>query len=128
MFIAVKNKVKEFGLENEIHFLGFISRHEQLVLMKYAIAIVQPSLFEGWSTVVEDAKALNQTVIVSNIDVHKEQIGDKGYFFDPDNISELANVMQSVLQNDVKLKYDIDYKSNVANFAAQINDLILGNL
>ena len=124
----LKNKVKEFGLENEIHFLGFISRHEQLVLMKYAIAIVQPSLFEGWSTVVEDAKALNQTVIVSNIDVHKEQIGDKGYFFDPDNISELANVMQSVLQNDVKLKYDIDYKSNVANFAAQINDLILGNL
>ncbi len=124
----LKNKVKEFGLENEIHFLGFINRHEQLVLMKYAIAVVQPSLFEGWSTVVEDAKALNQTIIASNIDVHKEQIDDKGYFFDPDNISELANVMQSVLQNDVKLKYDIDYKINVANFATQINDLILGNL
>ncbi len=45
-------------------FLGFIDRGEQLQLMKNSIAIVQPSLFEGWSTVVEDTKAMQSCNII----------------------------------------------------------------
>jgi hypothetical protein len=50
--------------------VGFIDRAEQTMLLKNAISIVQPSLFEGWSTVVEDAKALNQYMILSDIPVN----------------------------------------------------------
>jgi len=34
---------------------------------------VQPSLFEGWSTVVEDARALGKPIVLSDIPVHLEQ-------------------------------------------------------
>ncbi|MCF6141389.1 glycosyltransferase family 4 protein [Flavobacterium sp. K77] len=120
----LKEKVTSYGLDNQILFLGFIDRNEQLLLMKNAVAIIQPSLFEGWSTVVEDAKALNQTLIVSNIEVHKEQLADKAYYFDPSDSQELSTKMQDVFINPSdKIKYDIDYKVNIEEFAQNFRNL-----
>jgi glycosyltransferase involved in cell wall biosynthesis len=121
----LKQKVVDYELENEIQFLGFIDRIDQLMLMKHAQAIIQPSLFEGWSTVVEDAKALNQTLIVSNIAVHKEQLADKAYFFAPTDYNELAQKIIVVMNDPIdKLKYDIDYSENIKNFALNLKTLI----
>ena len=121
----LKRKVAEYKLENEVLFLGFIDRIDQLLLMKNAQAIIQPSFFEGWSTVVEDAKALNQTLIVSNIEVHKEQLEDKGYFFSPNDYNELANKMIWVIENpEDRLKYDLDYSENIKKFAQNLKLLV----
>lgn len=122
---ALKKKVIDYQLEKEIIFLGFIDRVDQLLLMKNSNAIIQPSLFEGWSTVVEDGKALNQTLIVSNISVHKEQLGDKGYFFSPNDFNELALKMLAVINNPTdKLIYDLDYTENIKKFALNLKLLI----
>ena len=75
--------VTDHNLQEQTFFLGFIERKEQLALMENARAIIQPSLFEGWSTVVEDAKSLNKTVILSDIPVHREQIKSNVFFFEP---------------------------------------------
>lgn len=124
----LKRKVIDYQLENEILFLGFIDRIDQLLLMKNAQAVIQPSLFEGWSTVVEDAKALNQTLIVSNITVHKEQLGDKGYFFNPNDANDLAHKIDEVISNSMnKLKYDLDYSENIKNFAIKLKMLTNNN-
>ncbi|MDI5895581.1 glycosyltransferase [Flavobacterium algoritolerans] len=124
----LKQKVIDYKLENEILFLGFIDRIDQLVLMKNAQAVIQPSLFEGWSTVVEDAKALNQTLIVSNIAVHQEQLGDKGYFFSPNNYNELVQKMVEVINNPIcKLKYDLSYIENIKQFALKLKMLTNNN-
>lgn len=121
----LKQKVIDYKLQNEILFLGFIDRTDQLTLMKYAQAVIQPSLFEGWSTVVEDAKALNQTLIVSNIPVHKEQLEDKAYFFNPEDFNGLADQIISVIENPMNtLKYDKDYTLNIKRFAQNLNLLI----
>lgn len=121
----LKQKVAEYGLESDIIFLGFIDRKDQLVLMKNALAVIQPSLFEGWSTVVEDAKALNQTLIVSNIKVHKEQLNDKAYFFEPNDYNDLASRIVEVLESPTnKLQYDLDYKENILKFALNFKQLI----
>ena len=66
--------IDSYDLRDDIRFLGFIPREEQLMIMKGARAIIQPSFFEGWSTVVEDAKAVNSFIVLSNLEVHKEQI------------------------------------------------------
>jgi glycosyltransferase involved in cell wall biosynthesis len=121
----LKQKVADYQLENEILFLGFIDRIDQLGLMKKAQAVIQPSLFEGWSTVVEDAKALNQTLIVSNIAVHEEQLGDKGYYFAPNDYTALAQKMIMVMDNPIhKLKYDLDYQEQIKKFAYNLNKLV----
>lgn len=90
----LKSFVIENNLEENIRFLGFIDRTEQLCIMKNAIAIIQPSLFEGWSTVVEDAKSLSKHIVLSNLEVHKEQIKENVSFFDPHNTKELTVILK----------------------------------
>lgn len=87
------------GLTNA-KFLGFISRLDQLSLMKEALAVIQPSRFEGWGTVVEDAKALKVPVIASDTPIHREQLGDEGCFFQLDS-DGLANVMKKVVSGEI---------------------------
>lgn len=124
----LKQKVVDYELEKEIIFLGFIDRIDQLILMKNAQAVIQPSLFEGWSTVVEDAKALNQTLIVSNIAVHQEQLEDKAYFFTPNNYKELALKIVEVIENPInKVRYDLDYTESIKKFAINLKQLIYNN-
>ena len=91
----LKSIIEINHLEDQIHMLGVIPRHDQLGLMKYSQAVIQPSLFEGWSTVIEDAKSLQLQVIASNIDVNIEQLKDKGIFFDPYDHEQLAEKLIS---------------------------------
>ena len=59
-----------------IKVLGFVERIEQLTIMKNSKFIIQPSLFEGWGTVVEDAKVLDKDILLSDIPVHREQMNE----------------------------------------------------
>jgi glycosyltransferase involved in cell wall biosynthesis len=93
----LKQFIVNEGLEDYISFLGFIDRGDQLQLMRNACAVIQPSRFEGWSTVVEDAKSMDQLVLASAIPVHEEQLGDAGYYFNTDNAEELVALMEKVL-------------------------------
>jgi glycosyltransferase involved in cell wall biosynthesis len=123
--IDLKKKVFNYNLENQILFLGFIDRIDQLILMKNATAVIQPSLFEGWSTVVEDAKALNQTIIASNISVHKEQLENYAYYFNPINPNELAKIILELTENtENKLKFDSNYNFNISNFAQNFSSIL----
>jgi glycosyltransferase involved in cell wall biosynthesis len=61
--------------------------------MRRACAVIQPSLFEGWSTVIEDARMLGRPLIVSDIPVHREQIETSGTFFEPTNPLSLAHAL-----------------------------------
>ncbi len=94
--------VEEQCLEDNIKFLGFIDRAEQLKLMSESLAIIQPSLFEGWSTVVEDSKAMNQYLILSHLNVHQEQIQENVTFFDPRDAEDLALQMEKLWQEPIK--------------------------
>ncbi|WP_426584525.1 glycosyltransferase [Mucilaginibacter sp. R-33] len=94
-FTEMKAFVEDNNIGNNIKFLGFIDRRDQLQLMNNAIAIIQPSLFEGWSTVVEDAKLMNKFLLVSDIEIHREQlVSSSAHFFDPYNVNQLAQLLQ----------------------------------
>ncbi len=121
-FGTIKEFIRKNNLEEQVLFLGFIDRQEQLQLMANAIAIIQPSLFEGWSTVVEDAKVLNQFILVSDIPIHREQVKENAVFFDPANENELAEKMLFMLQNK-KTITSIDYSSLQQKFAQHFMQL-----
>ena len=86
----VKDLLESPEIKEKIIVTGFIKREEQLVLMKNSDFIIQPSLFEGWGTVLEDAKVLDQRVILSDIPVHREQQYEKCELFDPYSDTELS--------------------------------------
>jgi glycosyltransferase involved in cell wall biosynthesis len=105
--------------ELEVIFLGFLPREEQLCIMHHAISVVQPSYFEGWSTVVEDAKAMGKHLILSDIAVHREQTTEfrNVIYFVPDKEEDLATQLAQASKDK---PHDIDspYKKNVQKFAA----------
>jgi glycosyltransferase involved in cell wall biosynthesis len=107
-------------LEKHIQFLGLIPREDQLCLMKNSLAIVQPSYFESWNTTVEDAKALGKFIILSDLTVHKEQISENVYFFNPDKAEELAAGMKMVLENHPMKIVPYDYDKDVQAYAKSI--------
>lgn len=92
------DKVKQAGLEQRFVCLGTVTYATLVSLMHYSLAVVQPSLFEGWSTSVEEAKAMCKRIILSNIDVHIEQAPERGTFFSPDSPEELAAALKHIYE------------------------------
>lgn len=82
--------LKEYGIEKQTYRLGLLDRRDQLQLYRRAALILQPSRFEGWSTTVEDARALGKTIVLSDIDVHREQSPHDAIFFSVGNEQDLA--------------------------------------
>jgi glycosyltransferase involved in cell wall biosynthesis len=99
--------IKSYNLEDQVTFLGVIPRNDQLQIMKYSQAVIQPSLFEGWSTVIEDAKSMQVPIIASNLNVNIEQLGKDGVFFSPQNQEELASILANFPERNMN---DVFYK------------------
>ena len=121
-FPSLKKVVAEYGLNENIRFLGFLDREVQLQLMNHSRCIIQPSLFEGWSTVIEDAMAMNQTIIASDLDVNIEQLGEKGIYFERNNHIMLSEQILKIIKNKSKINYNYNYKKR--EFANSLLNLI----
>jgi len=98
-FRKLMDDIRAAGLDKDIVITDFIERQDQLVLMKNSIAVVQPSLFEGWSTVIEDARAIERFVIASSLPVNQEQIQDNVWFFEAHSHTELATMLENMFSD-----------------------------
>jgi glycosyltransferase involved in cell wall biosynthesis len=76
-FERVQEYVREHGLGDRVRLLGLCPRPEQIAILRRSVAVLQPSRFEGWSTVIEDAKVIGKPVIASDFPVHREQLVDR---------------------------------------------------
>jgi glycosyltransferase involved in cell wall biosynthesis len=77
------------GLAPWFRHLGLIPFDDVLALNAAADAVLNPSLFEGWASSVEEAKSLGTPLILSDIDVHREQ-APSAQFFSPRNPEALG--------------------------------------
>ena len=88
--------IKKDRLQNNYKYLGTLPYLDVMSLIYHAKAIINPSLFEGWSSTVEQAKAYNKKIILSNINVHIEQKPENAIFFDPKNSKDLSKILMKV--------------------------------
>jgi len=96
-FKKLKARVGAAGVADRIRFLGMVPFKDLSAFMRYAVAMINPSLFEGWSTTVEEAKSIGKTILLSDIPVHREQAPERGIYFPPDDPDQLAGQMLTVL-------------------------------
>lgn len=95
-FADMMNQVRGRGLEASFRYLGMIPLDHVYALMRVAIALINPSRFEGWSSTVEEAKSFGVPLILSDIDVHREQAEAGARFFGVDDASALASHLSEV--------------------------------
>ena len=127
--IELANK---YGVINSFQVLGTVPYSDLVALMNNSVAIINPSLFEGWSTTVEEAKSLGKKILLSNIDVHREQNPERGIFFDPANPEELEELMWQAIvdyneedEEYMRKKALEDISQRWFQFAKTYEDIIL---
>lgn len=116
---SVRRLAGELGVADRTRFLGFIPRADQLGLISGAVAVIQPSLSEGWSTTIEDAKALGRQVLASDIAVHREQLDRNVDFFAGDDAAGLAALLKRYAKADPEVQ-TLDYDRSRRRFAEDL--------
>ena len=58
--------------------------------------MLNPSLFEGWSTTVEEARAMGTPMVLSDLEVHREQMDDAAIYFERNSALSLANALDRI--------------------------------
>lgn len=91
--------LREQGLENDVHFTGYVSDEHLPALYNLANIFVYPSLYEGFGLPVLEAMACGLPVVVSNRSSLPEVVGDAGILIDPTNVKELARILESLLKD-----------------------------
>lgn len=92
LFDRTLDEARALGLEGHFRHLGLIPYADVLALNAAAVAVLNPSLFEGWASSVEEGKSLGTPLVLSDIPVHREQAPD-ARFFDPASPPALAEAL-----------------------------------
>jgi hypothetical protein len=98
-FNDLMTQVEDRGLEMNFRYLGMIPMEHVYALLRMSTALINPSCFEGWSTTVEEAKSFGVPMILSDIDVHREQTGGTARYFGIHDSETLASHLSDVSQS-----------------------------
>lgn len=105
-------KIKSLGLQENFKLLGLIDYEYVQYLMRYSLAVINASNFEGWSSTVEECKSIGKNMILSDINIHLEQAPNESEFFISNNVDSLCNVMSTVLSKYNGLpNYELENKA-----------------
>ena len=94
LYEALVTRVRAHGLGDRFRHLGLVSFADLISLMHHAVAVINPSRFEGWSTTVEEAKSLGKRILISDLAVHREQAPGRADFFGVDDPGALAELLR----------------------------------
>ncbi|MDQ1335392.1 MAG: hypothetical protein QG552_2342 [Thermodesulfobacteriota bacterium] len=93
-------------LVNRIITMGYVDEESLACLYSSALALVFPSLYEGFGLPVIEAMACGCPVICSNAASLPEVAGDAALLIDPHNVDELAGAIDRVV-DDSALRNDL---------------------
>jgi glycosyltransferase involved in cell wall biosynthesis len=79
-----------------VKFLDYVSYEELPLIIGKAIALVFPTLWEGFGLPVLEAMACSTPVITSNLASLPEITGDAAILIDPYNSAEIAAAMETI--------------------------------
>jgi len=91
-------RLSEAGLRDQVAILGLIPHNHVYWLIRQSKCVLNPSLFEGWSTSVEESKSVGKRMILSDLNVHIEQDPPKSLYFKRDSAADLAEKLAQVWQ------------------------------
>jgi glycosyltransferase involved in cell wall biosynthesis len=106
-FDSLMKYVDELGVRDQFRVLGVIPFVELAELMRSAVALINPSKFEGWSTSVEEAKSMGKQIILSDIPVHREQAPSRGIYFAATDSARLSEILWNTV-SEFDERADID--------------------
>ncbi|NEQ99696.1 MAG: glycosyltransferase family 4 protein [Cyanothece sp. SIO2G6] len=96
----LEQQAQALGIAHRVEFLDYVPYDQLPILLGEAIALVFPSLWEGFGLPVLEAMACGTPVITSNRASLPEVAGDAALFIDPDDPATLTDAMLQVITDD----------------------------
>lgn len=88
------------GVDN-VYFTGYIDEADKGALLRQAVALVFPTLYEGFGFPVVEAMMCGTPVIASNTSSLPELVGNAGLLVNPLEAKEIAAAMDVLTQNEL---------------------------
>jgi glycosyltransferase involved in cell wall biosynthesis len=94
----LRQSARDLGVVDSIVFAGHLTRPEVYSVLNRSTIAVFPSWYEGFCVAAIEAMAAGLPVIVSDIDVLHEVVGDTGVFVNPNDSNEIADAIVDLLK------------------------------
>lgn len=91
-------QAKKLGLDGKVFLTGFVDAGKLIELYQKARCLFFPSLYEGFGLPVLEGLACGLPVAASNTSSVPEVGGDYAVYFDPRNVTEMADTLYEALQ------------------------------
>src|SRR5947199_1885088 len=90
----------ELVLQDKVVFTGYVPDSDLALLYHGALALVYPSLYEGFGLPILEAMSCGTPVICSNTSSMPEVAGDAALLVDPLNVGEMAAAIAGVAESN----------------------------
>lgn len=84
------------GLDKWVLFPGFLTEEDFSILLAACLALIFPSLYEGFGMPVLEAMAFGKPVLCSNVTSLPEVAGEAALFFDPRRPEDIYQAMRRI--------------------------------
>src|SRR5258708_23036835 len=91
--------VKELGLQDRVHFLGFADDSDLPALYSAATCLAFPSLYEGFGLPLLEAMACGTPTLSANVSSLVEVAGDASLLVDPLSVEEIISGLARLLSD-----------------------------
>lgn len=105
----LERQIHVLGLENRVVFVGKVKESDMPGLYRGALALLFPSLYEGFGLPVLEAMACGTPVLTSNVTALPEVAGDAALLVDPLSVEAIASGIAR-LCNDSELRQTLSAK------------------
>ena len=116
----IMRSLRKGGVDTDVHFIGYTVGAKLYAYFKNALAVVFPSINEGFGMPIIEAMSIGTPVITSKISSMAEAAGDAAILVDPFDVSDISRAMERVYR-DEHLRKDLIQKGYVRakNFSWQ---------
>ena len=95
---ATLRAARELGVEEKLVFVGHVSDSKLAGLYRGALALVLPSLYEGFGLPALEAMACGVPVVASNVTSLPEVVGEAGLLVDPHDVEAIADAIGQIAE------------------------------
>lgn len=112
------NLIKKLKLEDKIIIAGYINLKHLNILYKNSLALICPSLYEGFGLNILEGFTANTPVMTSNLGAMREISGGAALLVDPFDITSIANGLKKLAYNkNLRQELVLKGKDRLADFS-----------
>jgi glycosyltransferase involved in cell wall biosynthesis len=113
----IENYINELGIKRNVTFSGFVKDSTLYILYKNASALIMPTLLGPSNIPPIEALLLGCPILCSDLDGHKEILGDSALYFNPLDDLSVLKCMELITDDFIRNKLLIQQ-----NLLTQITD------